>query len=305
MKKRTIVKKKHTFVQIFDIEMIVCRTREEITNAVAEVRKANRSLGFVPTMGALHQGHISLVTRSIEENDCTAVSIFVNPTQFNNKNDLLTYPRTVEADLALLENAGVDIAFVPTIEAIYPEGLENVTESYDFGAIGAVMEGAARPGHFNGVGIVVHRLFDLIPADKGYFGMKDFQQIAIIREMVRQRNINIEIIPCPIVREEDGLALSSRNTRLNAEQRVQAVQISQTLFKAVDLVASSTVAEVKAFVENTVNNVPLLEVEYFEVVNGYTMQPISSWDEAEWVVGCITVNVGDVRLIDNIALKNI
>lgn len=283
--------------------MIICKTREEISAAVENIRKQNRSLGFIPTMGALHQGHISLVKKSVSENDCTAVSIFVNPTQFNNPNDLKTYPRTVEADIALLEKNGADIAFVPSVEAMYPEGLENVTESYDFGPIGQVMEGAARPGHFNGVGIVVHRLFELVPADRAYFGMKDFQQIAIIREMVRQRNINIEIIPCPIVREEDGMALSSRNTRLNPEQREQAVQISQTLFKAEKLAKTYSVAELKNFVISTVNAVPLLDVEYFEIVNGYTMQPISSWNEAEWVVGCITVNVGDVRLIDNITLK--
>lgn len=283
--------------------MIICKTREEISAAVENIRKQNRSLGFIPTMGALHQGHISLVKKSVSENDCTAVSIFVNPTQFNNPNDLKTYPRTVEADIALLEKNGADIAFVPSVEAMYPEGLENVTESYDFGPIGQVMEGAARPGHFNGVGIVVHRLFELVPADRAYFGMKDFQQIAIIREMVRQRNINIEIIPCPIVREEDGMALSSRNTRLNPEQREQAVQISQTLFKAEKLAKTYSVAELKDFVISTVNAVPLLDVEYFEIVNGYTMQPISSWNEAEWVVGCITVNVGDVRLIDNITLK--
>lgn len=283
--------------------MIICKTREEISAAVENIRKQNRSLGFIPTMGALHQGHISLVKKSVSENDCTAVSIFVNPTQFNNPNDLKTYPRTVEADIALLEKNGADIAFVPSVEAMYPEGLENVTESYDFGPIGQVMEGAARPGHFNGVGIVVHRLFELVPADRAYFGMKDFQQIAIIREMVRQRNINIEIIPCPIVREEDGMALSSRNTRLNPEQREQAVQISQTLFKAEKLAKTYSVAELKNFVISTVNAVPLLDVEYFEIVNAYTMQPISSWNEAEWVVGCITVNVGDVRLIDNITLK--
>lgn len=283
--------------------MIICKTREEISAAVENIRKQNRSLGFIPTMGALHQGHISLVKKSVSENDCTAVSIFVNPTQFNNPNDLKTYPRTVEADIALLEKNGADIAFVPSVEAMYPEGLENVTESYDFGPIGQVMEGAARPGHFNGVGIVVHRLFELVPADRAYFGMKDFQQIAIIREMVRQRNINIEIIPCPIVREEDGMALSSRNTRLNPEQREQAVQISQTLFKAEKLAKTYSVAELKNFVISTVNAVPLLDVEYFEIVNGYTMQPISSWNEAVWVVGCITVNVGDVRLIDNITLK--
>ena len=239
----------------------------------------------------------------MSENDCTAVSIFVNPTQFNNKHDLQTYPRTVDADVKLLEETGADIAFVPSVETMYPEGLDNVTESYDFGFIGQVMEGAARPGHFNGVGIVVHRLFDLVKPDRAYFGMKDFQQIAIIREMVRQCNINIEIIPCPIVREDDGLALSSRNTRLNEEQRRQAVQISQTLFKAVGLVGEKSVDEVKEFVISTVNSVPLLDVEYFEIVDGYSLQTISSWNEAEWVVGCITVNVGDVRLIDNITLK--
>ena len=283
--------------------MIICKTRDEISAAVAELRRQNKTLGFVPTMGALHNGHLSLVKKSMNENDCTAVSIFVNPTQFNNKHDLQTYPRTVEADVKLLEETGADIAFVPSVETMYPEGLDNVTESYDFGFIGQVMEGAARPGHFNGVGIVVHRLFDLVKPDRAYFGMKDFQQIAIIREMVRQCDINIEIIPCPIVREEDGLALSSRNTRLNEEQRRQAVQISQTLFKAVDLVGEKTVSEVKDFVVSTVNSVPLLDVEYFEIVDGYSLQSISSWNEAEWVVGCITVNVGDVRLIDNITLK--
>lgn len=283
--------------------MIICKTRDEISAAVAELRRQNKTLGFVPTMGALHNGHLSLVKKSMSENDCTAVSIFVNPTQFNNKHDLQTYPRTVDADVKLLEETGADIAFVPSVETMYPEGLDNVTESYDFGFIGQVMEGAARPGHFNGVGIVVHRLFDLVKPDRAYFGMKDFQQIAIIREMVRQCNINIEIIPCPIVREDDGLALSSRNTRLNEEQRRQAVQISQTLFKAVGLVGEKSVDEVKEFVISTVNSVPLLDVEYFEIVDGYSLQAISSWNEAEWVVGCITVNVGDVRLIDNITLK--
>lgn len=283
--------------------MIICKTRDEISAAVAELRRQNKTLGFVPTMGALHNGHLSLVKKSMSENDCTAVSIFVNPTQFNNKHDLQTYPRTVDADVKLLEETGADIAFVPSVETMYPEGLDNVTESYDFGFIGQVMEGAARPGHFNGVGIVVHRLFDLVKPDRAYFGMKDFQQIAIIREMVRQCNINIDIIPCPIVREDDGLALSSRNTRLNEEQRRQAVQISQTLFKAVGLVGEKSVDEVKEFVISTVNSVPLLDVEYFEIVDGYSLQTISSWNEAEWVVGCITVNVGDVRLIDNITLK--
>lgn len=283
--------------------MIICKTRDEISAAVAELRRQNKTLGFVPTMGALHNGHLSLVKKSMSENDCTAVSIFVNPTQFNNKHDLQTYPRTVDADVKLLEETGADIAFVPSVETMYPEGLDNVTESYDFGFIGQVMEGAARPGHFNGVGIVVHRLFDLVKPDRAYFGMKDFQQIAIIREMVRQCNINIEIIPCPIVREDDGLALSSRNTRLNEEQRRQAVQISQTLFKAVGLVGEKSVDEVKEFVISTVNSVPLLDVEYFEIVDGYSLQTISSWNEAEWIVGCITVNVGDVRLIDNITLK--
>lgn len=283
--------------------MIICKTRDEISAAVAELRRQNKTLGFVPTMGALHNGHLSLVKKSMSENDCTAVSIFVNPTQFNNKHDLQTYPRTVDADVKLLEETGADIAFVPSVETMYPEGLDNVTESYDFGFIGQVMEGAARPGHFNGVGIVVHRLFDLVKPDRAYFGMKDFQQIAIIREMVRQCNINIEIIPCPIVREDDGLALSSRNTRLNEEQRRQAVQISQTLFKAAGLVGEKSVDEVKEFVVSTVNSVPLLDVEYFEIVDGYSLQTISSWNEAEWVVGCITVNVGDVRLIDNITLK--
>lgn len=283
--------------------MIICRTREDISVVVADIRKRNNSLGFIPTMGALHQGHISLVSKSIRDNNCTAVSVFVNPTQFNNKNDLQTYPRTLDADMALLEKAGVDIVFVPSVDTMYPEGVDNVTESYDFGFIGSVMEGAARPGHFNGVGIVVHRLFDLVRPNRAYFGMKDFQQIAIIREMVRQQNINIEIVPCPIVRESDGLALSSRNARLSQEQRAQAVQISQMLFAAVDLVAHKSVAEVKQFVVASINAVPMLDVEYFEIVDGNTLQSVSEWSQADWIVGCVTVNVGEVRLIDNITLK--
>jgi pantoate--beta-alanine ligase len=248
----------------------------------------------------LHQGHISLVAKSVAQNDCTIASIFVNPIQFNNPNDLKTYPRTIESDIAMLEKAGCDIVFVPEIIDMYPEG-DIITEKYDFGDIETVMEGKFRPGHFNGVAVVVKRLFEFIPATIAYFGLKDFQQLAIIKALVKKLQIPIIIEPCPIIRELDGLAMSSRNTRLTAEQRSQAIQISQTLFEAQKMNHSKSVAEIKKFVIDTINNVPLLSVEYFEIVDDTYLKPIGSWEQPENKIGCIAVNVGSVRLIDNIA----
>lgn len=275
--------------------MIVLHQRAEIESYMLDLKKRSSSIGFVPTMGALHAGHMSLVSKSLEQNDYTVVSIFVNPTQFNNSNDLETYPRTLTADLAMLEAAGCDVVFVPEVHEIYPEGTD-VQESYDFGSLEMVMEGVHRPGHFKGVANVVHRLFKMVMPTRAYFGLKDYQQLAIIKALVAQYSLPIEIIPCEIVREPDGLAMSSRNVRLLPEQRKHAVSISQALFSAKS--QEKSVEETKKSVINTIKSVPLLLLEYFEIVDGTTLQPIRQWSESKNPVGCIAVHVGTVRLID-------
>ena len=261
------------------------------------LRLQGKRVGLVPTMGALHAGHASLVKRSVAENDVTVVSDFVNPTQFNDLNDLAKYPRTLEADCRLLEACGVSFVFAPTVEEIYPEP---DTRQFSFAPLDTVMEGIYRPGHFNGVCQIVSKLFDIVKPDKAYFGEKDFQQLAIIREMVRQMHFPLEIVGCPIVREADGLALSSRNARLSAEQRQQALKISQTLFESRDFAKSHSVSETRQMVEEAINQAPGLRLEYFELVDGNTLQSIESWDDTTYAVGCITVYCGEVRLIDNI-----
>lgn len=281
--------------------MVICTDKNALFQAIGELKAHKKTIGFVPTMGALHEGHISLVKRSTAECDATVVSIFVNPVQFNNPNDLQTYPRTLEADLALLEANGCSVVFVPQVEDMYPEGTHNL-EQYNFGSLETVMEGAFRPGHFNGVAIVVKRLFDLVQADVAFFGSKDFQQAAIIKQLVRQCAIPIRIEVCPIVREADGLAMSSRNVRLTADERTQAAHISQTLFAAQNMVPTHSVQEVKDFVIQTINAVPALDVEYFEIVDDTHLQPVHTWNDAEHIVGCVAVNVGSVRLIDNVVL---
>lgn len=267
----------------------------------AELETAEHSgIGFVPTMGALHAGHRSLVEHARRENATVVVSVFVNPTQFNDKNDLIHYPRTPKADCELLENAGCHIVFMPSVEEMYPQ---KDTRVFDLGPVAAVMEGKFRPGHFNGVAQIVSKLFDTVKPDRAYFGEKDFQQIAVIREMTRQLKFPVEIVSCPIVREADGMALSSRNTRLSPEQRKNAVNISQTLFKSRTFAAQHTVAETIAFVIDGINQTPDLRVEYYEIVNGDTLQSVDSWDDAPYIVGCITVYCGEVRLIDNITYR--
>ena len=260
-------------------------------------RKEGRTIGLVPTMGALHEGHASLVRRSVAENDLTVVSIFLNPTQFNDKTDLAKYPRTLEADCALLEACGADIAFAPSVEEIYPEP---DTRRFSYPPTDSVMEGAFRPGHFNGVCQIVSKLFAMTQPTRAYFGEKDFQQLAIIREMVRKMHFPLEIVGCPIVREADGLALSSRNARLSEEQRQQALKISKTLFESRDYAKTHSVNETKQYVEEAINQAPGLRLEYFELVDGNTLQSIESWDDTTYAVGCITVYCGEVRLIDNI-----
>lgn len=264
------------------------------------LRQQGKRVGLVPTMGALHAGHASLVKRSVAENDVTVVSDFVNPTQFNDLNDLAKYPRTLDADCRLLEACGVSFVFAPSVEEIYPEP---DTRQFSFAPLDTVMEGIYRPGHFNGVCQIVSKLFDIVKPDRAYFGEKDFQQLAIIREMVKQMHFPLQIVGCPIVREADGLALSSRNARLSEEQRAQALKISQTLFASRDYAATHSVDETKQFVEEAIRQAPGLELEYFELVDGNTLQSIASWDDTTYAVGCITVYCGEVRLIDNIKYK--
>ena len=281
-------------------EMKLIQTISELRNELQSVRKQGKSIGLVPTMGALHDGHASLVKRAVKDNDVVVVSDFVNPTQFNDKNDLLKYPRTLEADCALLEKHGAAFVFAPSVEEIYPEP---DTRQFSYAPLDTVMEGKYRPGHFNGVCQIVSKLFLIVEPDRAYFGEKDFQQLAIIREMVRKYPFNLEIVGCPIVREADGLALSSRNARLSAEQRIQALQISKTLFDSVEFAKLHTLAETKQYVEDRIAASEGLKLEYFEVVDGNTLQTVSSWEDSKYIVGCITVFCGEVRLIDNIKYK--
>lgn len=279
--------------------MEVIRTVKELKTRVAELKAQGQQVGLVPTMGALHSGHRSLIERSCRENGATVVSVFVNPTQFNNANDLATYPRTEEADCALLEDAGVTIAFIPSVEEIYPEP---DTRQFDLGPVAEVMEGPMRPGHFNGVAQIVSKLFYIVEPHKAYFGEKDFQQIAVIRRMVDILGLDVEIVDCPIVREADGLALSSRNVRLTPEGRAIAPAIHRVLDESRGWKPGMSPAEVTDKVIALINSTPGLEVEYYQIVDSLTMQPVDCWpaDGEPFAVGCVTVYCGDVRLIDNI-----
>lgn len=280
--------------------MKLVHTVSELRQELDIQRKAGKKIGFVPTMGALHEGHASLVRYAVAENEIVVVSVFVNPTQFNDKNDLLKYPRTLEADCELLEKEGADYVFAPSVEEIYPEP---DTRQFSYAPLDTVMEGKYRPGHFNGVCQVVSKLFMMVEPNKAYFGEKDFQQLAIIREMVKQMNFPLQIVGCPIVREEDGLALSSRNTRLSAQEREFALNISKTLFRSKEFAASHSVEETQQFVEESIASSEGLQLEYFEIVDGLTLQRIENWEDTDYVVGCITVFCGEVRLIDNIKYK--
>ena len=280
--------------------MKIVHTVKDLQAALATLRAQGKTVGLVPTMGALHAGHASLVKRCVAENDAAVVSVFVNPTQFNDKTDLEKYPRTLDADCHLLEQCGAAFAFAPSVEEMYPEP---DTRQFSYAPLDTVMEGKYRPGHFNGVCQIVSKLFDAVKPDRAYFGEKDFQQLAIIREMVRQMKFPLEIVCCPIVREDDGLALSSRNARLSAEERQQALQISKTLFASRDYAKTHTVAETQQFVEEAIAAAPGLRLEYFELVDGNTLQKITSWEDTTYAVGCITVFCGEVRLIDNIKYK--
>ncbi len=287
---------------IIEKQMKIVTTIKELKSTLDAYRTEGKSIGLVPTMGALHEGHISLVTRSVKENDVTVVSVFVNPTQFNDKKDLEKYPRTLEADCALLEANGATLVFAPTAEEVYPEP---DTRTFSYPPTDTVMEGAFRPGHFNGVCQIVSKLFMYVEPDRAYFGEKDFQQIAVIKAMVKDQKFPLEICPCPIVREKDGLALSSRNTLLSDEERTIALNISKTLFASQEYAKSHSLEDTKAWVIDTINAVEGLRVEYYEVVDGTSLASLSSWDDSDYIVGCVTVFCGSipVRLIDNIRYK--
>ena len=280
--------------------MKLIQTIDELQKELEILRNEGKTIGLVPTMGALHEGHASLVRRAVVENDVVVVSDFVNPTQFNDPNDLLKYPRTLDADCELLEREGAKIVFAPSVDEMYPEP---DTRQFSYAPLDTVMEGKYRPGHFNGVCQIVSKLFMIVGPDRAYFGEKDFQQLAIIREMVKSLEMPVQIVGCPIVREFDGLALSSRNARLSDMERKQALNISKTLFDSVKFAENHTVVETQQMVENAIRNADGLELEYFEIVDGNTLQKITAWEDTNYVVGCITVFCGDVRLIDNIKLK--
>lgn len=286
---------------IWVLIMIVLHAVTEINKEISHLKSEGKSIGFVPTMGALHQGHLSLADECKKQNDICVVSIFVNPTQFNNKEDLEKYPRNVAKDTELLAKAGADIVFVPTVEEIYPEP---DTRVFDFGQLDKVMEGKFRPGHFNGVAQVVSRLFDIVKPNRAYFGEKDFQQLAIIKEMVKQYDIPVEIVPMPIRREDSGLALSSRNERLSPEQKKEASNIYKVLSESKELARNKTVEGVIRFVTENINKVDSLETEYYDIVDGDTLQPITRWEDTSYAVGCAAVFCGPVRLIDNITYYN-
>ena len=277
--------------------MKVITKKSELSSAIEALKKEGKTVGLVPTMGALHDGHVSLEKACHQNNDITVVSVFVNPTQFNDKEDLKRYPRTLDKDVALLEKNKCDYVFAPSVEEMYPE---KDTRVFDFGHVGEVMEGVRRPGHFNGVGQIVSKLFDVVKPHCAYFGMKDFQQIAVIKNMVRQLRYDIEIVPCPIVREADGLAMSSRNTLLSPEHRANAPHIHKVLEQATRLTDKMSVEEVKKWVMEEINKNPYLETEYFEIVDDTELQSIRDWSEDNVKVGCVAVYAGPIRLIDNI-----
>jgi len=278
--------------------MKIIKTKSDLQSEINQLKKLGKSIGFVPTMGALHDGHIALVKRAVAENDCCVVSIFVNPTQFNNPTDLEKYPRNLEHDAELLEEAGCALIFAPEIAEMYDESEISTAFDFDFGGLDKVMEGKFRPGHFNGVVQIVSKLFDLVQANKAYFGEKDFQQLAIIHRMVKLLKYPVEIVDCPIFREPSGLAMSSRNERLTNDQRKKAAKISEILFESRNFVAEKSPNELIQWVANAIGAENGLELEYYGIVDASNLQTIDKWNDN--CIGCIAVFCGEVRLIDNI-----
>jgi len=280
--------------------MEIVTTRKDLRNKIDQWKNEGKVIGFVPTMGALHKGHLSLVKEARKHCDVVVVSIFVNPTQFNNPDDLKTYPRDLDKDVKMLEDLSVELIFSPTVKEMYPE---EDTRQFDFGNLDKVMEGKYRPGHFNGVAQVVSKLFDQVTPDKAFFGEKDFQQLAIIRHLVKDLKMPVDVVGCPIVREPDGLAMSSRNMLLTPEMRKNAPVIAETLSESLNFAPGKTVKETIDLVTEKINNTGELEVEYFEIVDGDTLQAVENWDDRNYIVGCIAVFAGKVRLIDNVTYK--
>jgi pantoate--beta-alanine ligase len=280
--------------------MLVVKEVNELKTLIRAKKSEGKTVGFVPTMGALHAGHLSLIEQAGKQTDFVVVSIFVNPTQFNDPNDLLRYPRDLGRDLALLDPTPCQLVFAPESETIYPEP---DTRQFNFGRSEQVMEGKFRPGHFNGVAQIVSKLFDLTEPDKAFFGLKDFQQIVIVKAMIKKLNLQVEIVPCPIIREASGLALSSRNERLTPEQRANAAHIYKTLTEAGNKAAQMDVKKLKDWVVEQIDANPYLKTEYFEIVDDENLQSIERWDQPLNKVGCIAVFCGEVRLIDNVVFN--
>lgn len=277
--------------------MQVFKTKKDLITFISEQKKKNKSIGLVPTMGALHEGHLSLIRCANAENDLTVCSIFVNPVQFNNQEDLVKYPRTLDSDITLLQTTRCSAVFVPSVEEMYPEPPKEV---YDFDGLDRVMEGAFRAGHFNGVGIVVKRLFDLVQPDRSYFGKKDYQQLLIIQKMVEKHHLPIKIVPCPIVREQDGLAMSSRNRRLSVEERKIAPKIHEILEKSLTFSKLHTPKQTEEFVISEIEKISDFKLEYFQILDGENLTCVSSFLPSQKAVGFIALWLGKVRLIDNI-----
>lgn len=278
--------------------MLVIKSIEELKDVLFRIKSNGKSIGFVPTMGALHQGHLSLLEKARQENEVVVCSIFVNPVQFNNRADLEKYPRTIEEDILAVE-ALTDIVFTPADEEVFPVPPE---EQYHFGLLETVMEGASRPGHFNGVAVIVKRLFDWINPDKAYFGEKDFQQLTIIKQLVKEYQLQTQIVACPIVREKNGLAMSSRNRRLSKKDFDMASRIFEILEKSTRL-NTGDVKQIKNYVVDTIRSIPDFTLDYFEIVDDQTLQPVDAFEEGRGVVGCIALYIGEVRLIDNIRYR--
>jgi pantoate--beta-alanine ligase len=278
-------------------EMKIITRISALQEAIAGAGDSERKTGLVPTMGALHDGHLSLIRAAMKNGDLIVVSIFVNPTQFNNPGDLERYPRDLEADLDMLRNYPVDLVFAPPVEEMYPE---KDTRIFDLAPLDSVMEGKFRPGHFNGVAQIVSKLFDAVKPHRAYFGQKDFQQLAIIRKLVSILNLDIEIVGCPIIREDDGLAMSSRNVLLTPRERSAAPLIYQTLLKAKNMKKQHSPGRIRDFVASAINGHPLMQLEYFEIVDDQNLMPVENWQGPQNKIGCIAVHLGDVRLIDNI-----
>lgn len=282
--------------------MILFKKGHQLQNYLATLKSDKKSIGLVPTMGALHEGHLSLIQKAKEENDCVVCSIFVNPTQFNETTDLEKYPRTAAKDIELLTSVGTDVLLMPPVEEVYPKGL-NTTLELDFGELATLMEGEFRPGHFDGMAQVVNRLSNMVQPDSLYMGQKDFQQITIVRSMLTQLKSEIKLVMCPIKREENGLAMSSRNVRLTPENRTLAVKVSQTLLGAKKMIGEKTPKEVKGWAMKELS-ISEFKPEYFEVVDGISLQPIDDFSETNFAVACTAVWAGEVRLIDNMVLKS-